>query len=98
MKKYAAKVDQEVRNEKVLIIVDTTVMREKVITITTQVVDQIATERMSILPDMKAALVTTMNIIEDPIITIILVRDQVPKDTVVINDVIHDFNLIKYGN
>jgi hypothetical protein len=98
MKKSAVKVDQEAKNVKVLIIVSTTGMREEVITITTQVVDRITTERDSILHDMKAALVTTMIIIEDPIITIIPVRGQVPKDTVVINDVIHDFNLIKYGN
>jgi len=47
---------------------------------------------------MKVVVITTMITIEDHITIIIKVKGPVIEDTVVINGVIHDFNLIKYGN
>jgi hypothetical protein len=97
MKKFAVKVDLEVKSGKIPIIVGMIATRKGIIT-TTRVVDKVITENKSTLRDMKVVLVTTMNTIEDHIINTIKAKGLALEDTVVINVVIHDFNLIKYGN
>lgn len=97
MKKFAVKVDLEVKSGKIPIIVGMIATREDRIT-TTRVVDKVITENKSTLRDMKVVLVTTMNTIEDHIISTIKAKGLALEDTVVINVVINDFNLIKYGN